>query len=458
MLVEGKIYVNDNLYPHIFKDRSLEQLAEACELTGVIEPIVGMPDIHEGFGLPIGGVMAMDSEKGLISAGSVGMDINCGVRLIRTDIPYDPKKMDKSFIRKIMIEIENRIPTGVGKKAKRKKLTMDTFEKVVTKGSALLTDKGYGFPEDKEATEENGCLKGASLSSVSSRAIQRGASQLATLGGGNHFIEIQHITEVFDEKLGEEFGLKKGNLAVMIHTGSRGFGHQICTDYTNILWQAGKKYGVYVPRMGLAACPISSKEGKDYFSAMACAVNFAFSNRQLIVHDVRQAFEAVFKKSVKSLGMELVYDVAHNIAKFETFRNKKILIHRKGATRALCPGHPDNPEKYKNTGHPAIIPGSMGTASFVLVGTKKAEDTFFSVNHGSGRMMSRGQARRTISKEQFEKSMGEILYNTRSFKDVLDEAPDAYKNIYDVVDTLVEAGITKKVAMLKPLGVIKGAD
>ncbi len=455
MRVDGVVYVTEALLSHLREDKSLEQLANAACLPGVVNPVVGMPDIHEGFGLPIGGVMAV-AEGGVISAGAVGMDINCGVRLIRTDLAAG--ECDKPLLRRLMDRIEDYVPTGVGKKGKHKGITGDIFERVVHVGARGVVEEGYGWEEDLPCTEEEGCLPGADLGAVSAEAVKRGAVQLGTLGGGNHFIELQEVDHVWDHEVARQFGLFRGQLVVMVHTGSRGFGHQICTDYSKSLLQAAKKYGVEVPDKGLACAPVDSKEGRAYYAAMACAVNFAFSNRQLITHDVRRAFGDVLGRDPRTLGMRVVYDVAHNIAKWEEHGGRRLLVHRKGATRALPAGHPGNPAVYRATGHPVLVPGSMGTASYVLVGTPAAAATFFSVNHGAGRTLSRHAAERSITREQFEASMGDVLYNTRNFRDIVDEAPLAYKDIHQVVDTLVEVGMMRKVARMRPLAVIKGKD
>ena len=457
MLADVDLFLNQKLLERVWEDRSVEQLIDASQLQGVISPIVGLPDIHEGYGLPIGGVMAQDAEKGVISAGAVGFDINCGVRLLRTNLGYKPDEIDKTRLRALMTAIEERIPTGIGKTGRRGELDI-SLEQITNKGAKALVEKGFGWPEDLDSIEEEGGLEGADTSKVSEMAINRGRKQLATLGGGNHFIEIQEIEEVFDEKLANSFGLIKDNISVMIHSGSRGFGHQICSDYIDILMKAAQRDKIFIPRRGVAAAKITSKEGRNYYQAMAAAVNFAFANRQLMAHDVREAFNEIFKADAKKdLEMATVYDVAHNIAKFEEFEGKRILIHRKGATRALPAGHPMNTPKYRQTGHPALVPGSMGTNSYVMVGTNEAQKSYFSINHGSGRVMSRKQASRQITKEDFQKSMGEILYNARDWRVLADEAPLAYKNIVDVIDTLVEAGIARKVAKMRPLAVIKGA-
>jgi len=456
MRVDAVVFVSVSLLSRLYEDKALEQLVHASCLPGVVEPVIGMPDIHEGFGLPIGGVMATAGEEGVISAGAVGMDINCGVRLIRTDLTA--RDFDKPALRQLMQKIEKYVPTGVGKKGRHREITRQDFEQVIVNGAKQAVALGYGEEKDLAYIEERGVLKGADPEAVGDEAVKRGSVQLGTLGGGNHFIEIQKVTDVFDQQLASFFGLFPGQLTVMIHTGSRGFGHQICTDYSKSLASVAQKYNINLPDKGLACAPAASREGKDYYAAMACAVNFAFFNRQIIMHDVMQAFADILGDAPSSLGMRMIYDVAHNIAKWESHRGKKVLVHRKGATRALSAGHPDNPPAFKRTGHPALIPGSMGTASYVLVGTPLASETFFSVNHGAGRVLSRNAAIKAITKEQFDESMGEVLYNTRNYRELVDEAPGAYKNIEDVVDTLVALGFTRKVARMRPLAVIKGKD
>lgn len=455
MRVDGLVYANEYLLPLLKGDKSLRQLANAACLPGVVGRVCGMPDIHEGFGLPIGGVMAIAND-GVISAGAVGMDINCGVRLLSTNIPA--KELSAPLLRRLIDRIEAYVPTGVGKKGKHKAITEDIFEDVVHTGTKGFVERGYGRPDDMTKTEEEGCLPGADMGAVSKEAYKRGAVQLGTLGGGNHFIELQVVDEVYDRPTGEYFGLTRGCLTVMIHTGSRGFGHQICNDYSKSLLAAAKKYGIELPDRGLACAPVDSREGRDYYAAMACAVNFAFANRQLITHDVRCAFSDVMDRSPEDLGLDLIYDVAHNIAKWETHEGQKLLVHRKGATRALPPGHPDNPDVYRRTGHPVLIPGSMGTASYVLTGAAKAAEAFCSANHGAGRTLSRTAAIKQITRKQFESSMSGVLYNSRNYRELLDEAPGAYKDIDQVVETLVAIGMTRKVTRLTPLAVIKGKD
>ncbi len=455
MLVDGVVYVDERLLPLVKKDKSLQQLANAACLPGVVGRVCGMPDIHEGFGLPIGGVMAT-AEDGVISAGAVGMDINCGVRLLSTNVPA--AGVSVPLLRRLIERIEEYVPTGVGKKGKHGAITEKIFEEVVHTGAPGIVELGYGRPQDIERTEEGGCLAGADLTAVSREAYKRGSVQLGTLGGGNHFIEVQAVEEIYDRAAASAFGLEEGALAVMIHTGSRGFGHQICTDYSKSHIPVARKYGIELPDKGLACAPSDSREGRAYYAAMACAVNFAFANRQLITYDVRAAFGDVFGCDPASLGLDVIYDVAHNIAKWEVHGGRKLLVHRKGATRALPPGHQANQEVYRTTGHPVIVPGSMGTASYVLTGTPAAAEAFFSANHGAGRTRSRTAAVKEITKEEFEASMGGVIYNVRNYRELLDEAPSAYKDIDLVVETLAAIGMTKKVARLRPLAVIKGRD
>jgi len=448
MNAEVVIFASEKLLKNIKEDRSIYQLIDAACLPDVISPVLGMPDIHQGFGLPIGGVMAT---KGLISAGGVGMDINCGVRLLLSNFEYDPKILTAKVLQELIERIGQFIPLGIGGRRKTNALDL-SLKKVVEGGVGFLAKRGLATPEDLEAIEESGQMKEASFEALTTKAVKRARNQLGTLGSGNHFIEIQRITKIFDPQIAQQFNLHENQVCVMLHTGSRALGHQTCLDYTEILWRAKDYYGINIPNKGLAALPIKTAEGKNYFAAMAACVNFAFANRQAITHFIRQAWREIFGSQA---GLELLYDVAHNIAKWETHQNKKVLVHRKGATRALPPRHPQNPKKFIGSGHPALIPGSMGTASYVLVGTTKNKETFHSVNHGAGRLMSRRQASRQISQREFEDSMKGIIYNLPYYK-LVDEAPSAYKDIEEVVNILSRAGITKKVAQLKPLAVVKG--
>ena len=453
MRVDAVVYLNKALKRSFDEAEALQQLADAAALPGVVEPVVGMPDIHTGFGLPIGGVMAVDAADGVVSAGAVGMDINCGVRLLRTNL--EAKSLDKPLLRSLINAIVERVPTGVGKKSRRPDLVRKDFSRYLVDGVPFLIERGFGRPGDLECIEERGALAGADPAAVSSEAVARGA-QLSTIGGGNHFIELGVVDRIFDPEAAAKLGLGEGQLTVLIHTGSRGFGHQICTDFTALMLKAAAKMKLEIPTKGLAAVPIKSAEGQRYLAAMACAVNFAFCNRQWITHDVRQAFSAVLGGDDCDYDLGLVYDVAHNIAKFEQVGGKRLLIHRKGATRALPPGHPNNPPLYRELGHPALIPGSMGTASYVIVAEPKVERTYYSVNHGAGRLLSRGAARREIEVEELRKSLGEIMVLGRNYRAYLDEAPQAYKDIEAVIDTFTEIGFTRRVARLLPVAVIKG--
>jgi len=447
------VYLNRILYHSFSEDQSLQQLVDAASLSGVISPVIGMPDIHTGFGLPIGGVMAMDSEKGLISAGAVGMDINCGVRLLRTNM--EKESLSRDALGKLISSIEELVPSGVGRKSRHSRMIRRNFEGFVHRGVPYMLELGIGRPEDGDFIEERGFMPEADLNSVSKKAVERGL-QLSTIGGGNHFIEIGYVEKILDPEAAALYGLEKEIITVLIHTGSRGFGHQICTDYSSVMKKAAAGYGLEVPSAGLAAVPIKSPEGKNYLAAMACAVNFAFCNRQWITDDVRKAFTAQFGGDEKDYDLGVVYDVAHNTARFEDIGGRKMLVHRKGATRALPPGHCSNPAVYRSTGHPAIIPGSMGTASYVIRAEPGVEKIYNSVNHGAGRVLSRTAARRSLTVDQLKEKLGGVLISGRSYKAYLDEAPQAYKDIEAVVDTFSEIGLCKKVARLRPLAVIKG--
>jgi len=453
MKADVVVYLNQQLFKSFAEDQSLQQLMDAASLDGVIDPVVGMPDIHSGFGLPIGGVMAMDAEQGLISAGAVGMDINCGVRLLRTTI--ESKSLDKEALRKLIRAIEKRVPSGVGRKSKHEAFIDAHFNTIIQEGVPFLVDQGYGRSEDLEAIEDGGCTTGADPAAISGDARKRGL-QLSTIGGGNHFIELGYVDTVFDREAAGIYGLSEGMLTVLIHTGSRGFGHQICTDYSALMKKKAPGYKLDLPSAGLASVPINSGTGKKYFSAMSCAINFAFCNRQWIADDVRKAFSSVFGGDDRSYGLDLIYDLAHNTARFEEIGGKQMLIHRKGATRALAPGHPENPGRYRATGHPVLIPGSMGTASYVVRAEPGVNKIYNSVNHGAGRVLSRRAAKKEISVAELKGRLSEVLVSGRNFKAYLDEAPQAYKDIEMVIDTFTEIGLSSKVARLLPLAVLKG--
>jgi len=429
-------------------------------LAGIVGKAMAMPEIHWGYGFPIGGVAATDAENGVISPGGVGFDINCGVRLVRTNLNLDD--LDKWKIKNLVDEIFKNVPSGLGSKAKIRLNTRE-LDDVLKLGAHWGVEHGYGWDEDVEFLEEKGCLEYADLSVVSGKAKQRGASQLGSLGAGNHFIELQKVEEIFEPEIAKIFGItNKEQIVVMIHTGSRGFGHQVCTDHLRVLEQAVRKYNIWLPDRQLACAPVNSPEGQNYFKAMACAANFAWCNRQMIVHWVRESFEKILGSSAKDLEMRIVYDVCHNIAKLEEHetdgKKRKVYVHRKGATRSFGPGKKEIPLKYRDVGQPVLIPGDMGTESYLLHGTKKAEETFGSTCHGAGRVLSRHQALRQWSGEDIVrqlKSRG-IYVHPASFKVAAEEAPGSYKNIRHVVDITHKAGISHKVVKFNPLGVVKG--
>ncbi len=459
MKVPGIIYADKRLLPQIKKDQAPEQVANVAHLPGIVGYSLAMPDIHWGYGFPIGGVAAFDVDNGVISPGGVGYDINCGVRLIRTNLTVnDIKPRLEELLRALFYNI----PSGVGSKGKIR-VSRKELEEVLVKGAKWAVEHGYGWKEDIEVIEENGSMQGAKPENVSQRAYERGMPQLGTLGAGNHFLEIQVVEEIFDENAAEVFGLKKGLITVMVHTGSRGFGYQVCDDNVKILGRVTQRYGISIPDRQLACAPVNSDEGRNYFGAMVAAANYAWANRQFITHWTREAFSRVFGKSPEALDMHMIYDVAHNIAKIEEhqFNGKriKVCVHRKGATRAFGPGHPAIPEKYKSIGQPVIIPGDMGTASYLLLGTKKAmEETFGSTCHGAGRVWSRAEAIRQTRGRAIRSELKQkgILVMSASEKTLKEEVPDAYKDVDVVVDVVHHAGISKKVAKFKPLGVVKG--
>lgn len=448
MKQDAMVYLSDPLLRYV-EDEAVGQLVDGACLPGVCHPVIGLPDIHTGFGLPIGGVMATAGDAGVISAGAVGMDINCGVRLLVGN--FNRPEAERNFLHRYLEAIEELVPCGVGKKSRHAGLDV---EAVLHGGAAELIRRGYGYPGEEQYIEECGFMPGADPAALGKSAMAR-TDQLATLGGGNHFIELGYVAEVYDRETAGRFGLTENAFTLMIHTGSRGLGHQVCTDYSKSMVHAARKYGVELPSRGLAAVPVDAAEGNRYFAAMFCAVNFAFANRQLIAHDARRALE---KTAGNKWQLRTVYDVAHNIAKYEKHFQRTMLVHRKGATRALPPGHPDNPPVYRDTGHPAIIPGSMGTDSFVVTGTELARETLCSVNHGAGRVLSRREARKTVSPAEFRAAMGEVVFNDTRLQKLLDEAPQAYKPVSLVVETLVQAGITRKVARITPLAVLKGEE
>jgi tRNA-splicing ligase RtcB len=459
MNVPARIYATERILNSI-ENLALEQLVNTAELPGIQKYALALPDCHTGYGFPIGGVAAFDAkENGIVSPGGIGFDINCGIRLIRTDLlakdirPRLPELMDELF---------RLVPAGVGGKGNIR-LERKELAEMFSSGAKYMAGKGFGWKKDLERIEEKGRMKGADPEKVSDKAFQRGMPQAGTLGSGNHFIEVQAVEEIFDSAAAKVFGLFKGQAVVMLHSGSRGAGHQIATDYIEVMLRAMEKYGIKVNDRQLACAPIESEEGRDYLGAMWCGVNYAFANRQAMTHWVRQGFEKVLGSDAEKLGMEVVYDICHNVAKFESHevdgKKKELLVHRKGATRAMPAGRPENPKVYAKTGHPAIIPGSMGTASYVLVGTEKGlEESFASVCHGAGRTMSRHEAMRRKSGAQVKKELearGEVVRG-KSEAGLAEEMPEAYKDIDEVIESVVLSGIGKKVSRHSPLAVMKG--
>ena len=435
-----------------------DQVTNVACLPGIRRHALCMPDGHWGYGFPIGGVAAFDVQDGIISPGGVGYDINCGMRLIRTDLTLADVQ---PRLEQLMTELFRKVPAGVGASG-FVRLSREEFRRVMTHGARWCVERGYGWHRDLLRMEEGGCIEGADPSIVTDHAIQRGINQLGTLGSGNHYLEVQVVSNerIFDPVTAAALGITgHEQIVVMVHCGSRGFGHQVASDYLHVFEKAMRRYGITVKDQQLACAPFRSPEGQDYFSAMNCAANTAFANRQVITHQIREAFGTVFGQSAESLGMELVYDVAHNIAKVERYAEGELVVHRKGATRAFGPGSPELPELFRQIGQPVICGGSMETGSYLLVGTDQAvRDTFGSTMHGAGRTMSRAQAKRTFRGEQLQQQMKQhgILVKAVSMSGLAEEAGLAYKNISEVVESVDRAGITKKVAELRPLGNIKG--
>ena len=460
MNVPVTIYADDNLILKMSEDRTLDQAVNVSTLPGVRKHVVVLPDGHEGYGFPVGGVAATDMEEGVISPGGVGYDINCGVRLLRSNLNVNQVK---PHLKNLINELFNSIPSGVGSEGAIK-LTRSELDELLIEGVDWAIEHGYGYRQDSEVCEEKGRMTGANPESVSDTARKRGAPQLGSLGSGNHFLEIQQIQEIFDENAAKVMGLEKGQITVLIHCGSRGFGHQVCSDYLRYSEKSLKKYNIELIDRELACVPNNSIEGENYRKAMYSALNFAWSNRQIITHFTRKTFEKIFSSSETGLDMKLVYDVAHNIAKVERHKvdgegMRDLVIHRKGATRAFPAGMEQVPEKYRQIGQPVIIPGSMGTASWILVGNKKSLDlSFGSTAHGAGRTMSRGAAKRsyTVEKVKAELDSKGIYIKALTKNGIVEETPLAYKDVDSVVNVSDKLGIATKVAKLVPIGVIKG--
>ena len=460
MRVDGLIFADDELIQQIKNDQALEQVANVAFLPGIQHASLAMPDIHWGYGFCIGGVCATDpDEGGVISPGGVGYDINCGVRLIRSNLFYQDVKPQ---LTRLMDTLFANVPAGVGREGKYHFKNKE-LRQLMAQGPSYLKGRSLATDGDIEHTETEGCLAGADPDAVSERAMQRGAKQCGTLGSGNHFLEVQVVDAVCDEEAARVMGLEKDMVCVMIHSGSRGLGYQVCDDSLKQLRGAPARYGIELPDRQLACAPIDSPEGQRYLGAMCAAANYAWCNRQLLMHQARESFESVFGCGWESLQMNLVYDVAHNIAKFEQHttggKSRRVWVHRKGATRAFPAGHPETPQRYRQVGQPVLIPGDMGRASWVLVGRPGSmEQTFGSACHGAGRQMSRTAAvkharGRKIDQELLKRG---VIARARSWKGLAEEQPDAYKDVNLVVDVVHRAGLAQKVARMRPIGVVKG--
>jgi tRNA-splicing ligase RtcB (3'-phosphate/5'-hydroxy nucleic acid ligase) len=452
MRVPVRVYADDELWRQIAADRSLDQAVNVATLPGVAGYVYAMPDVHEGYGFPVGGVAAMEVDDGVISPGGVGYDINCGVRLLASELDLEAARPQ---LEAVVHDLSRSVPAGPGRNPQLDLEGAD-LDRVLDEGCALLLERGLAVPEDLPNTEAGGRLLGARSACVSAKAKQRGHNQLGTIGSGNHFVEVQVVDEVFEPGAAAAYGLRKGRLTVLIHTGSRGLGHQVCTDYVRQMDQVMSRYGIQLPDRQLACAPFESPEGQAYFAAMCAAANFAWANRQAITSSVRR----VFARAYGSKGsLRLVYDVAHNIAKVEEHGGARLCVHRKGATRAFGPSHPETPEPYRAVGQPVFIPGSMGTASYVLAGSDASMGlSFGSTCHGAGRAMSRGEAKRTRPGHEVRRELERqgIIVRCPSSSELAEEAPTAYKDVERVVDVVHRAGLARKVARLKPLGVVKG--
>ncbi|MFC2061077.1 RtcB family protein [Elusimicrobiota bacterium] len=453
MRVDGVIFADEEMLNIIRKDNAQTQIINVASLPGIIGNSMAMPDIHYGYGFPIGGVAGFDMEEGIISPGGIGYDINCGVRLLKTNISCDD--INKKDIDTLNNELYDNVPSGVGSTGKIK-ISKQEVRKVVENGANWAVNKGYGEKEDLLFIEENGCMAGADPDTMSDRALERGTRQIGTLGAGNHFLEIQEVKEIFDEQAAERYGMKTGQITIMIHTGSRGLGFQICDDYLKVMRTASSKYNIKLVDRQLACAPFKSEEGRKYFSAMKCGANYAWANRQCITQQVREVIQKVLGSEVK---VEIVYDVCHNVGKVEEHNGRKLIIHRKGATRSFGPGRDEIPDKYRDIGQPVIVPGTMGTSSYVMKGTTKAmEESFGSTCHGAGRVWSRTRALKTVHGSEIIKDLESrgIAIRAKSLKTIAEEAPQAYKDISKVVEICHGAGLSEKVAKVVPLGVIKG--
>ena len=460
MRVPARLYASEPMLADILSDNAPQQAANVAHLPGIVGASMAMPDIHWGYGFPIGGVAAFDAEDGVISPGGVGYDINCGVRLMGSDLTRED--LAETGARPVVDELFRRVPTGVGSSGAMK-VSEHALRRVVQEGAQWAVREGYGPETDLDHIEEQGRIEGADPGCVSDRAFERGTTQLGTLGSGNHFLEFGYVAEIYDAEAAAAMGLVPEQITVIIHSGSRGFGYQVCDDFLKVMDRAMSTYGIELPDRQLACTPIRSEEGQRYLGAMRCAINYAFANRQVMAHNTRVAFRKALGLRDEEIGLRTIYEVAHNIAKFETHRvdgrDQEVCVHRKGATRAFPAGHPEVPERYQHVGQPVLIPGDMGRYSYVLVGTEQAMDeTFGSTCHGAGRRMSRRQAKKTAQGRNVTAELAErgIIVRGASGRTVSEEIPEAYKDVADVVDACEGAGISKKVAQLRPLGCIKG--
>ena len=460
MKVPGLIYASERMLEGLRDERAPEQVANVAFLPGIVGHSLAMPDIHWGYGFPIGGVAATRVQDGVVSPGGVGYDINCGVRLLRTNITAEEIRPK---ISQLISELFTHVPSGLGSKGKIK-ASKKELEEILTQGARWAVKRGFGNREDLTASEEEGCMEGADSDKVSPRAKERATPQSGTLGSGNHFLEIAVVEEIYDPLSASVMGIQEaGQVVFWIHTGSRGLGHQVCDDYVRRLRGAVDKYHISLPDRELACAPVNSPEGQDYLGAMACAANYAWTNRQCITHWARECFVRVLGKSVTEIGLELIYDVAHNIAKIEKHavdgKTVTLCVHRKGATRAFPAGHPDVPSRYQKIGQPVLIPGDMGRYSYIAVGTDKAmQESFGSTCHGAGRVQSRSAAKRSLKGTDVAQKLASsgILVRSGSMPSLAEEAPQAYKDVADVIEVTHQAGISRKVVKTVPVGVIKG--
>ncbi len=460
MRVDGIVYANEKLLEQAKSDEALQQVANVAHLPGIVKHSLAMPDLHWGYGFVIGGVAATDPKAdGVVSPGGIGYDINCGVRLIRTNLK-DTQLEGKT--KGLIGELFDRIPCGVGSRGQIN-LSLNEEKYMIEKGAQWAIEREYGNPDDLQYTEATGTLHHASADAASQRALERGKNQLGTLGSGNHFLEVQIVDRIFYQEAADAMGLEVGNVCVMIHTGSRGFGYQICDEHVKSWVQVTERYGINLPDRQLASAPINSPEGQDYITAMACSANYAWNNRQCIMHLVRQTFMKYFDTTEDELGLELVYDVSHNIGKFENHEvdgeERELFVHRKGATRAFPAGHPEIPEKYQKVGQPVLIPGDMGTASYVLVGDPGAmKETWGTTCHGAGRVLSRRKAIALTEGRSIQKDLEKrgIYVRAEGKRTLQEETPEAYKDVDEVVRVVDEAGLSRRVARLRPIGVVKG--